>query len=318
MLESARCFCSKRIRSRCQGNNKMTISNPIGLAGTLLALVLVFPACSSSKSNKGGPAATGGSAGASGSGAGGSAGDAGGAGGAGGASGAGGAAVSCSNYTDCPDPTQQVCDPRTATCKPEECGTDTCADPSDSCQAQNNADLTNYACYQTCTPFAQPDGCPSGSECIPTDLSNLTGFCERRGTASESQPCTWSNVATGCAAGLLCLSDNGNDICFKQCNFFATNPGCSATQLCFVSSICKQAGGYQQVGIGSACSSTAYSGDPCGDDGYAWRGQCVNFANPISDQNLTCMRLCRVKGNDCPAGQSCSDVFTTGVIGVCH
>lgn len=280
----------------------------------LVAIVVMsmVVGCSSSSRGSGGNGGAKGGAGASGgAGAGGSKGDAGGAGGAGGAAGADAGPVSCGTYSDCPDPTSQVCDPTTETCKPEECPC-----PSGQTCAYQKQGVEMGACYPSCTPFST--ACSGNAECVVQRPDDTQGICIHRGTKSELQLCKGSWVNTDCAAGLVCDKTlSGASICFKQCPIFASDPGCPNGELCTPNSECT-ATQYDSAAIGSPCSSSAQFLDFCGNDGKAYRGMCADPNSP-QETNLQCLTFCRKNAGDCPAGQSCDiGILSSLYVGLCH
>lgn len=255
-----------------------------------------------------GGASAGGSGGSSAGGTGGSS-----TGGSAGTGGTGGIGSSCQNPDDCSNPTTMVCDPGTGTCQNDECLSSGSCPGSDVCMSQGGA---AGACYPSCTPFTSNPGCSNNYQCVRYADNDSAGYCVAEGTATEGQSCTLSSINSGCAAGMLCVKEANGAVCRTLCHYFSSNPSCPSAQACALNSVCSVSGG-DSANIGQSCASNAPFGESCNKAGGTWRGACVSLGG--SGTALTCLKICRLGGTDCPSFQTCTGgVFADTTIGVCE
>jgi hypothetical protein len=222
----------------------------------------------------------------------------------------------------------------TACTRHDQCGvTKVCDVASQSC-AQANCDGTVGACGagRTCAFTTSGAGdcatscdlftpCPTGYECGSAGTCKHTGMSAAGGTCDPLE-----DVATGCQASLYCGSNGVGSACTPTCNPFAASPGCAAGQRC------RNAGPAAFCGapIGASYVSTALIDQsctlpgaaptaPCGDDGMAYRGVCIN-EGMFGGVSRMCRRACDPKGPSCPGSQTCQPVFppSYGIANVCR
>jgi hypothetical protein len=248
--------------------------------------------------------------GGTGGGFGGTGGGFGGTGGTGGGFGGTGGGGPCTDVSECPSTLTFVCDPMTQTCVGGQCS-DTLACPSGMCVLQDG-DATIGACYPSCVP-ASSQTCAGGAACRIASYDGAEGFCHGSGSGSEGQSCMSQSLSTGCMTGLLCASDNGSSVCRKQCSFWNSSPGCPSGQHCALNWVCFAEPTMEPVALGQACSFSATGGEPCGSDGTAWRGICVDLGS-----GQVCAKVCRVSSfSDCASGETCSALQGAPEVGVC-
>jgi hypothetical protein len=255
----------------------------------------------------GGFGGTGGGFGGTGGGFGGTGGGFGGTGGGFGGTGAGGP---CTDATDCPNTSTLVCDPATATCVAGQCS-DTLACPTGKTCVSQVDEATVGACYPECSLGAP---CPAGATCNYGAYDGSDGFCWNSGSSTEGQSCSPKSLSTGCVTGLLCAQDNGVPVCRKVCNYWDGAPGCPSGQHCALNFVCFSEASTETAAIGGTCSFSATGGEPCGSDGSAWRGICLDQGTGT----LFCTKMCRPGFTaDCPAGQSCTGFPNAPELGAC-
>jgi hypothetical protein len=209
----------------------------------------------------------------------------------------------CHDHIQCG--TTKVCDIASGTCAASECtnnagcGTgQTCNEYGDEFQYQGSEKF----CATPCGPFA---ACPGSYVC------DIDSVCKHPGPSLFGQPCTpFSDVHTGCKAGLVCTATATQTACAHGCNPFATAPGCQSTERClyYVSSYCgPPSPTASTAAIDQPCTLVggAHSG-PCGDDGKTYRGLCYEELGVGSQ--MMCRRVCDPSGPACPNGHSCQNV----------
>lgn len=252
--------------------------------------------------------ATGGAAGAAG-GFGGATGGFGGGTGATGGGGTGGGGATCDEASDCASPTTMVCDPATAKCVAGQCSDTIDCQSGKTCVAQDeNASVG--ACYPECIFKGTP--CAGGATC-KVSMADNSGFCWGAGSASEGQSCKATALNTGCATGLVCATDQSVSVCRNQCSFWSGSPGCPSSQRCALIGVCFAESG-DPAALDGTCASGSTGGEPCGNDGAAWRGLCAN----TSGTTYTCLKACRAAVSaDCPSGKTCQ-VASGQDVGVCN
>ncbi len=213
----------------------------------------------------------------------------------------------CAAATDCGH--EKVCDPVTRTCAEPHCGSFSKCPGGSSCRQQVGFSSESlYACYPTCQPFTA-GACGSGATCIRR-APDWSGECVRTGTAGSGAAClaTQNDTSTGCSIeGQVC----GAGICQTTCDRFAPSPGCGAGMRCGVSAWCTLPIGVANVPIGGTCDPGVMMNYPCGDDGQAYRGECVldTFGG-----TRTCRKACRPGADDCPSGQLCGAALLGGYV----
>jgi hypothetical protein len=218
---------------------------------------------------------------------------------------------SCTKASDCGDSQRKVCDPKTKGCALGQC--DFATPPEKPCGAgevcRGQVGMVAWgACYPACVPFGAAT-CGAGQDCVPSRDDQVSGACYAQGTSAAGAACTQSAISTGCAAGLRCIEENSSDVCLKQCDFFAADPGCAAAK-CVVGSVCTTITG-DAAAIGAACASGAAEGTFCGSDGKAYRGLCDGATTPP-----TCRKVCRMgTAADCSSPMTCKS--WSGGVGVC-
>jgi hypothetical protein len=198
----------------------------------------------------------------------------------------------CQTAEDCGDPNSVACDAMTGKCVVMQCDVDTGKGCSDKtiCLAQQFG--AGYgACYPRCTPFDTTDACASGSTCVPLDTDLAQGKCLKNGTAGEGASCTDSPLSTGCAAGLVCLGDDGAKTCRAQCNFFDGPASCTNGQACVLGGYCDALKG-DKAAIGGHCAPGTDEGTSCGLDakGTTYRGVCATNVDGVT---VDCLQACR-------------------------
>ncbi len=228
-------------------------------------------------------------------------------GGTAGGGGSGGGGATCDEATDCGDPTTMVCDPVQGRCVAGQCTNTVGCKKGETCRLQQQGAAIG-ACYLECVFNGRP--CPGDATCRVSPNDN-SGFCWNAGAATEGQSCQSTPVNTGCALGLVCAIDAGQNVCREQCSYWSASPGCPSSQHCAANSLCFAQSG-DSAAIGESCASGATAGDPCGSDGGAWRGSCVS-----DGAGHRCTKVCRVAVSaDCPSGKTCQ--LTAGDdVGLC-
>jgi hypothetical protein len=226
--------------------------------------------------------------------------------------------TSCQQAEQCGDTTVNVCDPKTATCKPSNCDANTaCATATDFCGAQV-ANATVGACYSACTPLGT-NTCGATGQCVTYDFSMTQGVCYRLGTGAANAACNpasaATDISTGCVANYVCMTEGGTDICRQNCNFWSANPTCTGTGTrCAIGGTCYGVAG-DAAAINVACTSPG--GTECGLQGNAWRGMCADMT--FDGGSGVCRKYCRIGGTDCAGltGLTCQAVFTATDAGLC-
>lgn len=227
--------------------------------------------------------------------------------GVGGSGATGGGSGNCDEGTDCNDPNTMVCDPATAQCVAAQCSESQACPSGKTCVLQTDG-VTVGACYPQCTFKGAP--CAGGATCKASS-DGSSGFCWGAGSAAQGQTCKATSLNTGCASGLICATDQGASVCRGQCSFWNPFPGCPGGQRCALNHVCFAEPGNSAT-IGAACSG-ATGGEPCGSDGTAWRGLCVDDGS-----GLKCLKACRTAVSaDCPSNQSCMAFQSDPALGVC-
>ena len=221
----------------------------------------------------------------------------------------------CRNAEDCGDTTVYVCDPTSLTCVPGECNGNNLACAADQVCVGQVASPVIGACYEGCTLFATGMGCAGADICLPIEFGGTVGGCFLTGPGPLNGTCTEDDVSSGCVAGAVCIDDGGaNPQCRDLCNFFGSPAGCGTGLLCGVNNVCTGiAPDPAPINTGH-CAADATAGDGCGANANAVRGVCIDAGDPT----LSCLKWCRLTGNDCTGGRTCIDVLMDGSpVGVC-
>lgn len=221
--------------------------------------------------------------------------------------------VKCNTPSDCPDPSEMVCDPMTRTCAFDECGPTsgkTCG-AGQVCVYQQQGS-TSGACYAACSPFATaPDAgvlvCPANQECVIGKWDGTVGYCKPSGGGATGSKCLPSSVETGCVAGDVCALDPKVRYCREQCDFWTGLHDCSSLS-CTPPGICT-GDTADPAAVGAACNSPA--GTLCGASGKRLLGWCVG------QMPIVCRAWCRTSGSDCPMNQTCQPTNVPSV-GYCQ
>jgi hypothetical protein len=217
----------------------------------------------------------------------------------------------CVSASDCGDPKTEGCDPTSGQCMKLDCnGTSQTCSSGQTCLAQDPS-ASGGVCTPTCAAGSSTS-CAAGTECVPIDFAEESWICEKQGSATEGQACSGGDADTGCASGLLCVYDSGQDVCRTICNLFTASPGCPAGQACELGGACTTEAADPSA-IDAPCSASADDTTPCGSDGSAYRGECVRESG-----TLMCRGLCRLdQPSDCPAGKTCQ-LTLHDTVGACE
>ncbi len=198
---------------------------------------------------------------------------------------------------------------------PEECDGSSLSCAADQvCLGQVTTPVIG-ACYEGCTLFASGMGCSGNLLCEPVEFGGTTGACFQLGSGALNGTCTQDDVSSGCAANAgICIDDGGaNTQCRAICNFFGSPAGCGAPRHCGVNDVCTGVTP-DPAALNGHCNAAATAGDGCGANANAVRGVCIDAGDPT----LSCLKWCRLAGNDCTGGLTCLDVFMDGTpVGVC-
>lgn len=222
------------------------------------------------------------------------------------------AGTKCEAVDDCGDTSRKVCDPATRTCVTSQCDSDAVCGSGKTCIVQA-ADSRAGACYVNCTPFTT-GGCGGDGECVVVRFDQTLGICKARGAPAEGSECAFSDVASGCAAGMVCSPEHAGNLCRKQCDYFNQADGaCPASQHCVLGSVCSDEP-IDPAALDGTCDGSSAEGTPCGYAAGKSSGMCVAETGG-SGQVIKCRKICRKStAADCPSGKSCDDYYdSTGV-----
>lgn len=224
----------------------------------------------------------------------------------------------CENAIDCGTVGSVVCDPKTLTCSLPGCDPDLQNCPGgDHCLIQGPPTYGAGACYAACDPAAGGTGCGTGETCRDLLFDEVYGACFKVASAQKGQSCESTDTSTGCAAGLICLSDEtSQSSCYDTCDYWEGVGSCPANgEYCDYRGFCVPSMylTLDPAAIGQNCEAP----DPqvftaCGVSGDKLEGACVEVGGVWE-----CLRMCRLNlGHaDCP-GQACYDVGID-TFGVC-
>lgn len=229
----------------------------------------------------------------------------------------------CESVEDCPNEVAQICDVETGTCQPPECslfGDPPYCDSGFTCFSQfgplidqEEAGPSTGACYAGCTPTAPgaTADCEGGSTCFPLDATQTFGICLAPGGPATGQPCSPSDIATGCAEGGLCAGEPPT--CQAICHYLSVTSGCPAGTYCSLLNLCEPLAAGDDAPVGALCDAGSALLESCGPEGDAFRGLCFSAFN----EEAVCRRTCKTADPDCPGGQSCVGVFSNADVGIC-
>jgi hypothetical protein len=147
---------------------------------------------------------------------------------------------------------------------------------------------------KSCAPSA---GCDGGELCFPTNFST-GGVCQPAGDAAAQAACDPALANTGCATGFCDASTN---TCNQACDFWGGVPSCPSGTECSVYGFCHSPT-LDPAAVGSDCTSEA--GTFCGPRGAQLSGACA----AKTGGKVTCEKICRLSGTDCPTGKTCTKV----------
>jgi len=238
------------------------------------------------------------------------------------------AQAECVDPTGCPNTTDWVCDVDSQSCVAGECtpGTDCgtgCTSATGCCLQQ--ATGGPGTCYDLCIPFDPTYPCSAGYECVTAAYGQSVGICYREGTGQVGQGCNpppaedVMGTSSGCVAGAICLGDGTTYGCLETCDFFGTNPSCTADgESCNLYGYCSAPPlTINPAVIGAKCGGAAAEGDPCAPRGDGFAGLCSNEGTGP----LSCVELCPLyKSYTCAGGLTCSDVLAAPLaddVGLC-
>ncbi len=184
-----------------------------------------------------------------------------------------------------------TCDADSLRCAPPEC--------TESADCAAGEMCRSGTCLRTCRA-----GCLTGTTCESggrTMHSPSGGWnaCVRHGDGGRGSASTGGGVYTSCAPGLT----PSPDTCQPGCDPEVAEPGCPAGLVCFPPGRCGTA--FEPgPAIGEPCAAT---GDLCGLDVKAYRGECVPlFVHGGFERR--CLRYCNPDApSSCEAGELCSD-----------
>lgn len=174
---------------------------------------------------------------------------------------------------------------------------DCTASPAAVCAKEGEGFAGGY-CLEQCNPdLASP--CPTGAECVPSDVSELGGVCAQRCAFADAGivECRTGYSCTTRFAGVparrhVCAPGTSGKTIGAECT---THSDCGPGDICIFSSAGPR-GGY----CSRPCSVTEVS--PCGDG-----ATCVITGSGLG----YCAKSC-AQATDCRAGYSCAMTFLRG------
>lgn len=229
----------------------------------------------------------------------------------------------CDSAEDCPNDDIQVCDVETKKCVPKECSLTfdpPFCDEGQLCMSQIGALIERDeggsaagACYEECTPAAS-NPCGAGKTCFPLGPTQAVGICLPTGGPAVGEPCTPSDLATGCEEGAFCTGDPPR--CQKACDYLSPPAGCPSGTYCSQINLCEPLAVGDLAPVGAECSPSSPTQRDCGPEGDMFRGLCIDWYPEIPTK--TCERICKMSKPACGPNQTCIAMFGNPNIGVCH
>ena len=229
----------------------------------------------------------------------------------------------CDSAEDCPNEDVQVCDVETKKCVQKECSLTfdpPFCDEGQRCMSQigflierDEGGSAAGACYTDCSP-ASPGACKAGEKCFPLGPTQEVGFCLPTGGAAVGEPCTPSDLGSGCEEGAFCAGDPPR--CQKLCNYLSPPAGCPSGTYCSQFNLCEPLSAGDLAPVGTACLPGSPLLRDCGPEGDMFRGLCMDWFPEA--EKMICERVCKTSAPACGPGQTCIPTFSNPSIGLCH